>query len=308
MSLHVAIAIVSFRNPGDVEDCLAALAQARHRDFEVVICENGGEAAFAELKARTPAHLPSGQPVQLICAPSNLGFAGGVNVCMRRAPDAAAWWVLNPDTQPDPDALSALVERLARGDCQAVGGTIQLGDGRVQSYGGLWQRWLARAVSLGYGDATAADVDAGRIERTQNYLNGASMLIGREFLEATGPMREDYFLYCEEVEWCLRGLKRGMRLGFAPQGVVLHKQGTSTGASADLKASSRLSIYLGERNRILLTRDCFPALVPVTLLTALGVALVRCAKRGAWRQFAYGLQGWAAGLFNRRGVPRWAAG
>lgn len=308
MSLHVAIAIVSFRNPEDVADCLGALADARHADFEVVVCENGGEAAFTDLSARMPACLPGGQRVRLVAAPSNLGYAGGVNLCLRHAPDADAWWVLNPDTCPDPAALSALVERLARGDCQAAGGTIRLSDGRVQAYGGRWQRWLARAVSLGHGHDGAEAVDPRRVESQQNFLNGASMLMGREFLQAAGPMREDYFLYCEEVEWCLRGQKKGMRLGFAPQGVVMHKQGTSTGNAVDLRGRSKLSVYLNERNRVLLSRDCFPALFPVTVLTTLATLLVRFGKRGAWRQLTYAVQGWIAGLANRRGIPEWADG
>ncbi|MDB5496086.1 MAG: hypothetical protein JWP28_117 [Phenylobacterium sp.] len=306
MSFHVAIAIVSFRNPEDLADCLGSLAAAQHADFEVVVCENGGAAAFADLSVRIPAFLPGGQPVRLVAAPSNLGYAGGVNLCMRHAPDADAWWVLNPDTCPDPVALSALVERLARGDCQAAGGTIQLSDGRVQAYGGRWQRWLARAVSLGHGRDGAETVDAQRVESLQNFLNGASMLVGREFLEAAGPMREDYFLYCEEVEWCLRGLKKGMRLGFAAQGVVMHKQGTSTGNAVDLRGRSRLSVYLNERNRVLLSRDCFPALFPMTVLTTLATLLVRFGKRRAWRQLNYAVQGWVAGLANRRGIPEWA--
>ena len=306
MSFHVAIAIVSFRNPEDVADCLGSLAAAQHADFEVVVCENGGEAAFADLSASIPAFLPGGQRVRLVAAPSNLGYAGGVNLCMRHAPDADAWWVLNPDTCPDPAALSALVERLARGDCQAAGGTIQLSDGRVQAYGGRWQRWLARAVSLGHGRDGAETVDPQRVESLQNFLNGASMLVGREFLEAAGPMREDYFLYCEEVEWCLRGLKKGMRLGFAAQGVVMHKQGTSTGNAVDLRGRSRLSVYLNERNRVLLSRDCFPALFPMTVLTTLATLLVRFGKRRAWRQLNYAVQGWVAGLANRRGIPEWA--
>jgi len=308
MSLHVAIAIVSFRNPDDVADCLRSLAAARHADFEVVVCENGGETAFVDLKARIPASLPGGQRVQLVAAPSNLGYAGGVNLCMRHAPEADAWWVLNPDTCPDPAALSALVERLARGDCQAAGGTIRLSDGRVQAYGGRWQRWLARAVSLGHGHDGAETVDPQRVEGLQNFLNGASMLVGRKFLEAAGPMREDYFLYCEEVEWCLRGLKKGMRLGFAPEGVVMHKQGTSTGNAVDLRGRSKLSVYLNERNRVLLSRDCFPALFPVTILTTLATLLVRFGKRRAWRQLTYAVQGWSAGLANRRGIPEWADG
>ncbi|HEY2358308.1 MAG TPA: glycosyltransferase family 2 protein [Phenylobacterium sp.] len=305
MSLHVAIVIVGFRNPDDVVGCLEALSASRHQDFEVVICENGGDAAFAALSARTPAALPSGQAVQLINAGANLGYGGGVNAGIRRTPDAGAWWVLNPDTRPDPVALSALVERLSHGDCEAVGGAIQLPNGLVQAYGGRWQRWLARAVSLGYGDDIAASVDPQFVESQQNFLNGASMLVSRRFIEATGLMREDYFLYCEEVEWCLRGLSRGMRFGFAPEGVVVHEGGTSTGNTQDFRGRSRLSVYLGERNRLLLSRDCFPSLFPVTILTALGVLLVRYGKRRAWRELGYAVQGWGAGLANSRGMPSW---
>ena len=177
-------------------------------------------------------------------APRNLGFAGGVNRCLAATASAGAWWVLNPDTEPDADALEAIVDRLARGDCDAVGCTIYLPDGRVQSYGGRWQAWLARSVSLGHGVAFDAPVNAARVEAAQNYLNGAAMVVTPRFLEAVGPMREDYFLYAEEVEWCLRGLAKRMTLGFASGARVKHSQGSTTGAGGHVTERSRLSVYL----------------------------------------------------------------
>ena len=81
---------------------------------------------------------------------------------------------------------------------------------------------LARAESIGNGSQLDAPLDAAQVEREQSYLNGASMLVGRRFLEAVGPMREDYFLYAEESEWFLRAARRGMRLGFAPAARVMH--------------------------------------------------------------------------------------
>jgi hypothetical protein len=56
---------------------------------------------------------------------------------------------------------------------------------------------------------------------------------------------------------------------------------------------------------LLLSRDCFPALFPVTIVTALGILLVRFGKRRAWAQLAYAVQGWGAGLANSRGIPSW---
>lgn len=306
MSLRVAVCIVSFRNPADVARCLEGLSKSEWRDFEVVICENGGAAAFEALSARIPQSLPQGQPVRAVLADGNLGYAGGVNLCIAHSRDADAWWVLNPDTYPSPQALAALIRRLERGDCEAVGNTLHLPDGRVQSHGGLWRKSLARAVSMGYGAPAATIPDAAAIEAAQNYLNGASMLISRRFVDVAGLMDERYFLYCEEVEWCLRAKAMGLRLGFAPDGPVLHEQGTSTGHSANLKTRSKLSVYLGERNRLILTRDRYPALLPVAAVAALALLILRFGRGRAWRQLGYALQGWAAGLMNRRGAPAWS--
>lgn len=300
--MHVAVCIVSYRSRADVVACLAALTESRHPDFEVVICENGGRGAFEDLTAHLPK-LAGGQAVRAILAEGNLGYAGGVNRCMQAAPDADAWWVLNPDTLPDTHALQALVARLASGDCDAVGCVVRLDSDRIQSYGGRWRRGFARAVSLGYGASTRTPVDAGQIEAQQNYINGAAMLVGRRFVEVAGPMREDYFLYCEEVEWCLRALSRGLRLGFAPDAFVLHHHGASTGNTADVRTRSALSVYLDERNKILVTRDRSPAWLVAAAPAALALLILRFGRARAWPQLREAFSGWMAGLRGERGPP-----
>ncbi len=303
--MHVAVVIVGFRNAADITACLAALDRADYADFEVVICENGGAASYAALKAAIPARLKGGQIVTVHQAPGNLGYAGGVNFGMAAASQADAWWALNPDTEPEPTALGKLVERLAAGGCEAVGGTLCLSETKVQAYGGRWRASLARAESIGRDSDLATPVDPAAIEARQDYLSGASMLIGSRFLETVGPMREDYFLYCEEVEWFLRGRAHGMRLGFAPDARVLHHAGSTTGSNDRSRTQPRTPVYLDERNKILVTRDCFPALLPVAATAALLLLILRFARRRAWRQLGYALQGWSAGLANRRGPPAW---
>ena len=303
--MRIAVAIVGFRNPEDVARCLEALASSTWRDFEVIICENGGDEAYKALVQMIPSRLPAGQTVRAVLAEGNLGYAGGVNRCMEETAHAKAWWILNPDTQPAPETMARLVTRLEAGDCDAVGSTVHLADGRVQSHGGRWTGWLARAVSIGHGSPLSARPDPAKIERSQNYLNGASMMVGRRFVETVGPMPEEYFLYCEEVEWCLRGGQRGMRLGFAPDALVLHHAGTTTGSYDEITRRPRTPIYLNERNKILTTMDRYPARLPVAALASLALIFVRFGRHRAWRQVGYALQGWAAGLANNRGAPRW---
>ena len=301
--MHVSVVIVGYRNPGDIVRCLAALSASSHRDFDVVLVENGGPEAFEALAAVVSPRLPGGQAVHLVPAHDNPGFAGGVNRGIAATPGAEAWWVLNPDTEPHPEAMARYVTRLQVGDCDAVGGTLYLPSGEVQSHGGAWQPWLARAVSIGHGTPLAVTPVPAEIEARQTYLNGASMMVSRRFHEICGPMAEHYFLYCEEVEWCLRAGRRGLRLGFAAEAPVLHHQGTTTGNDADVRTKGWMPVYLSARNGVLLTRECFPRLAPVALLANLGLVVLKFGKRRAWRQMGYALAGWRAGLAGEQGPP-----
>lgn len=303
--MRIAVCIVGFCNPQDIEECVHALAASTHRDFYLVICENGGREAHDELLRRDLGRLLCGQEVRILLAPSNLGYAGGVNACMRSSADADAWWILNPDTEPHPEALAELVAGLVDGPGQMVGGTILNSGNQVDSYGDRWRSWIGRCEAIGMGADALASVDQAAVERDMSYVSGCSLLVDRKFVEVAGLMREDYFLYAEEVEWALRGLQLGLKLRFAPGARVLHKHGTTTESGGDIRRRPKLPIYLDERNKVLVTRDRFPRRLALAAPAALALILLRYGRRGAWRQLGYAVQGWAAGVANRRGPPDW---
>jgi GT2 family glycosyltransferase len=307
-SHHVSISICAFNNISDVQRCVSALSELDYENFEIVICENGSLESYNRLVDVLPGSLPNGQSVKVIWGRTNRGFAGGVNTCIGECREADAWWILNPDTQPDRGALRAMVQTLFDGEYDAVGCKIYLDGGAIQSYGGYWTPVLARAESIGHGLRLTDPVDAAAIVRKQNYLNGSSMLISRKFVDHVGLMREDYFLYCEEIEWFLRGSHKGMRLGFSSEAEVLHFTGTTTGASSNLKERSRLSVFLNTRNAILLVKDQDPLWGPVAVMALIVQILGRYGRRGAWRQVGYGLSGLVDGVLNRRGAPDWTGG
>lgn len=303
---HVAVAVVAYRNPGDINRCLAALSQSTHRDFTVYICENGGDAAYAALLTTIADRLPNGQAVVRINAGDNLGYAGGVNRCVEAAGDNyRAVWVLNPDTEPSPDALTALLRRLDRGDVEAVGGVVVWSNGLVQGYGGLWRSWLGRGASIGMFSPADAPVDAAAVEARQSYLLGACMLVSHAFIARTGPMRADYFLYCEEVEWCLRARGLGLRLGFAPDARIRHHHGTTTGWSGSFRQVPKMPIYLDARNRVRMTASLMPEKLPTAVAGILLHSLWRFTRRGALRQTVYVFQGVLAGIRGESGRPDW---
>jgi len=301
--MTVVVCLVGYRNPGDLEACLASLAISTHTAFEVLICENGGEAARDDLIRRLPERLAGGQPVSILPYEGNSGYAGGNNRCVAARADAEAWWILNPDARVAPDAMALLVAHLEAGKADAVGGTLLKADGSVQAYGGRWVPLLGRAVSIGNGHAY--DRTTGQAVTGIDYIVGASLMFTPHFLRIAGPMRDDYFLYGEEIEWGLRAKVRGLRLGMVPAAIIHHAQGTTTGDGGRFASKPRLPVYLDQRNKLLVLRDTSPALlVPGAIGTLLALA-ARAAKARAWRQFGYGVAGWAAGIANRRGVPQW---
>jgi N-acetylglucosaminyl-diphospho-decaprenol L-rhamnosyltransferase len=332
----VVVVIVSFRRTEDIVTCLASLQRGSFAAFEVVVVENGGATAFDRLKSTlfktysaesaanlrsapvaNPKHagkaqsrydrvfLPGGQPVQLIDAGDNLGYAGAVNLALSCLNKKQAWrgvWILNPDTQPQHSALETLVSYAEKGGFGLVGGRLVDSVSKtIQMHGGArWLRLIGRSTAFGYGKAADSPADTANIERRLQWISGATTYATREFIESVGPMNEKYFLYCEDVDWSLR---RGQfRLGYAHDAVVLHAGGTTTGSSQVLGSRSALTVYLTERNKLLLTRDHFPAIYPLTVLASCA-ALIEYLLRGNWRGFVVGCRGWRAGLRGETGRP-----
>ena len=152
---RVIVVIVGFHGTADIVSCLSSLQASSYPEFEIHICENAGREAYEELiaalsaafgalseeVARSPkiaqSHSgrlgPSGQRIisNVCCAESNLGYAGAVNACIEAVEDETwgAVWVLNPDTNPEPDALIALFRHAAAGDFGMVGSCLAYSEG-----------------------------------------------------------------------------------------------------------------------------------------------------------------------------------
>lgn len=330
----IVVAIVSYGIPADVLACLSALSHSSFTDFEIIIVENAGSAAFDRLAAALesafplpPAaptssplanakqvgaacvrsrcyRLPGAQPILAIEADDNLGYGGGINLALRCLTGTTDWhgiWVLNPDTEPAPTALEMLSKHANAGAYGVVGCRLVFaGRGSIQMRGGQWSRLIARGISLGYGEPADAAADVDAIERQLQWISGAALYATRSFVATVGPMAERYFLYDEDVDWCMR---RGrFTLGYAHNAVVYHKHSTTIGSAPKMADRSNLSIYLTERNKLLLTRAHFPVLYLLVVLVTFCLTFDYLI-RGNRRVFAVARRGWCAGVRGETGRP-----
>lgn len=320
----VSIVLLNYRNWGDTIECLESLLRLDYPHFEIVVCDNDsrdgsvenilawarGELVPVALHASVTRQRPAafgpavrhrlvpldevGLPRQpdaarlfLLPTGRNGGFSAGNNVGIRFAmarADVGCIWLLNNDTVVAPDALSAMVGRLAEDPSIGICGARLLNYEQpcaVQALGGVrYVRWRARAYILmprDFPGLSGAELVAA-VEAKMGFVIGASMLVSRRFVETVGALSEVYFLYCEEPDWTRRAAGR-FRLGYCADAVVYHRLGASTGS----KANSELSAFHLSRSRVLFVAQFDPWALPLVFVTD-AVDALKALLRGRRRR------------------------
>jgi len=327
-----AVILLNYKGATDTLACLEALERLEAAPRRIIVVDNGSgleEVAllrdgWTALNIRNaipvPALIRRDDPLPdarhiLLALEENGGFSSGNNAGLRLAlqdDGCRAFWILNNDTEPAPDALDALCARLnQRQDAGFCGSTLCYAHepDTVQCAGGCTLSPLTGVTAFLLGGEPLSAVISRKpepIENSMAYICGASLLARREALEEIGLLAEEYFLYYEDAEWGLRARRAGHGLAWAPASRVLHKEGGSSVAAGarngHMARRSRLVDYLSLRNRVWLMRNYYPAALPLALLSYLGVILNRI-RRGQANRIPLVCRAAWDGLRGRMGKP-----
>jgi GT2 family glycosyltransferase len=238
----VFVVIVNYRTGPLVVECLASLASQVHalRGGRVIVVDNDSGDASANFIVGAIHEKGWSGWAELLVMPRNGGFAYGNNAGIRRARDLssgfAAILLLNPDAIACAGLIEALVTFLrAHPHVGLAGASIENGDGhRVASAHPDPSPWreLQNGAQLRWLDGAAwrepASGDDARPRRC-DWVSGACIAIRREVLETVGPLDEGFFLYFEEVDYCVRARRLGWTCWLVPAARIVHIEGASTG-------------------------------------------------------------------------------
>ena len=222
--------------------------------------------------------------VGFVQAGTNGGFAAGVNrglETFRAMPDVDWFWILNPDAVTEGGTPAALVRAAraaeARKGFAVIGGRTFYADPplMIQTDGGRIDFRTGRLLPFNLG-RTGRDVP-GPAQGTLEYVPGCHMLVSRAFLDRAGLMPEDYFLYYEEVDWCLR--RGDLPLIWIDDAPIHHLSGASIGSATLDTGPSPLSAYWMARSRLRFVRRWRPRALPLAAAYTAGKAL-QMRRRG----------------------------
>jgi GT2 family glycosyltransferase len=228
----LSVVIVSFNAREHLRRCLESLFQHQGGEFEVIVVDNASADGSAPLVREA---FPK---VRLIESRVNEGFSRGANRGTREARgDVMAY--LNPDCTLEGDAFSAPADFLrAHPDVGCVGikvldpsGQLQLSVRRFPGFSvALFNRYSLltrlfpgnpfsrRYLMSDWSHEEIADVD---------WVSGACFLTTRATLDRTGMLDEGYFWGFEDVDFCQRVHRAGLRVVYFPKTHVKHEIGAS---------------------------------------------------------------------------------
>jgi len=218
----LAIIILNWNLPADTITCVHTVRKGLENlsgASKIVLVDNG---STDDSVARFEAEL--GAWVQIVQTPTNLGFAGGMNVGIRWSLEQGAntLLLLNNDTVVDPAMIRTLLT-VAEQQPQAsvIGPAIYYFDAPTQ----LWKAgdriypWSPIPFSVSAHDLAAA----GGVPFRVDYITGCCMLIPRAIAETVGLFDERFFMYFEDADLCRRIRDAGFAIWCAPAAKMWHK-------------------------------------------------------------------------------------
>lgn len=273
--MTTGVVLVAFNSGPLLQDCVQSLLTSEGADLRILVVDNGStDDTIDQLRHsglvhsehhEMPTAIGPGE-VALWSLEDNHGFAGGVNHGVRTfmaLPEVEYIWILNPDAQALP-RTAAVLEARARelGRFGVLGGRVcyEADADQIQSDGG----WVDRRTGVThlYNNRKTASTTALPADDALDFIMGAHMFISKDFVQQAGEMPEDYFLYYEETDWCLR--RGDLFMGMVAGAEVYHVGGSTIGSKTTTQSMSPLSAYFMARSRMKFVRKFYPAVWPVS--------------------------------------------
>jgi GT2 family glycosyltransferase len=244
----VSIVIVNYNTLGLLRDCLNSVMQTEGRDCQLIVVDNASADGSTDMVANEFAD------VLLVRNSQNVGFAKANNQGIKFA-EGKYILLLNSDTIVRSGAIRIMSEFLDSDStvggvaCKLLNedGTIQasvgdrpgpmlllfrlLGVSRLIS-DDRTRQWLAGTFGFLLGRTVRSYLTPYAADRSPvevESISAACLMLRKDAVEQVGVLDERFFMYLEDMDYCIRLRQAGWKLYYLPQGEIVHLAGASSG-------------------------------------------------------------------------------
>ncbi len=229
--MNILVSLVNYNSRDFTLSCLQDIfSQKTSHTFHVVVFDNNSPDTSADdIKKAFPK-------IELIKHDKNLGFGKAHNLVAKKIDDFDGMLLVNPDTSFEEGTFERLISFLEKEEqVGIVSGKILKKDGRLDSNGGNFPKglallsWLFNLESFGVkSNFHRQDNEYYKNIHSVDWVGGTFMLIRKEVIQKIGLFDEDYFMYFEDVDFCIRVKKEGFAIKIDPKIVITHIGGASS--------------------------------------------------------------------------------
>lgn len=243
--MKVAVIILNFQNYEMTIKTLKNIRKSQKVNLGIFIIDNNSSDNSVEEIKKV---LLEGEI--LYVSKHNGGYASGNNIGLKMAIATGYnyFCILNNDVITYPETLFTLCNFLKENtEVGVVGPGICTAENNqvLESAGSVVSLYTGKIKRLYTGEKREAIAN---LEISCDYVGGACMVFRKNVLDEIGFLPEDYFLFFEENEWCLRIRRAGYTVVCDGKASVVHL------GSATINNFSGLSEYFTYRNMVLFVR------------------------------------------------------
>lgn len=231
----IDIIILHYGDIAVTEKCIKSLEAKAKGYRDIILINNDSQIDLTKRIKSKPKRI-------VINAKKNLGFAAGVNLGIQNAlkTKADAVCLLNNDVVIEKDFIEGLSKFMfSKKDVGIVGPLIEFSADGMQMYD------HGAVVDMKTGMSKHRNYTSKKTTRPllADAITGCCMIIKKEVVEAIGEFDERFFMYYEDVDFCLRAKEKGFRVYVVPSAIIYHELSNSIG-----RKSSRLIYQLVKSN------------------------------------------------------------
>ena len=236
----VSIVIVNYNGLIHNEECIKSILGSSYKNIEIVIVDNKSTDKSIE-KLRDIFK----EKITIIVNEENSGFAGGTNVGIKYALNNGADYVLllNNDTIIDSKMIEIMV-KASNINNSVISPKIYYFDNKDMIWSAGGEIKWNRGYTIQYG---MNEIDKGQFNERKDidFATGCCMLIPKNIVNEIGLMPEEYFLYFEDTDYCVKIKKAGYQIIYEPEAFMYHKVSATTGGE-----DNKNYVYYFSRNRL----------------------------------------------------------
>lgn len=215
----IFIIIVSYNGGKDLVRLVKSLfrekKEVKNTQIEIVIVDNrSDDGSIEELKNENYKSR-----IKIIENLQNLGFAAGCNIGTRYALSnkAKSILLLNQDTLVSQGFIRPLIDNKA--DIVSPIIKFRFNNQFFYDFGGKINWWWGRVKHEERHDVTMSRCHDGN---NIDYVSGCAMRVKAEVFHKIGFFDEKFFLYFEDVDFCLRAKKAGLKIMVERNSIIIH--------------------------------------------------------------------------------------